>query len=55
MVDADRDYTIQALHHALAVPEAFLEPDKGGQVTSEIGEALGLNRNRVFRILSTLE
>jgi IclR family KDG regulon transcriptional repressor len=55
MSEAARDYTIQALHHALTVLETFLEPDKGVQGISEIGEALGLDKSRVFRILKTLE
>ncbi len=55
MAEAARDYTIQALHHALAVLETFLEPDKVVQGISEISEALDLNKSRVFRILNTLE
>ena len=55
MAEATRDYTIQALHHALTVLETFLEPEKGVQGISEISEALGLNKSRVFRILNTLE
>jgi DNA-binding IclR family transcriptional regulator len=55
MAEAARDYTIQALHHALNVLETFLEPDQGAQGISEISEALDLNKSRVFRILNTLE
>jgi IclR family KDG regulon transcriptional repressor len=55
MAEAARDYTIQALHHALNVLETFLDPDKGVQGISEIGDALDLNKSRVFRILNTLE
>jgi DNA-binding IclR family transcriptional regulator len=46
MAEAARDYTSQALHHALTVFETFLEPDKGVQ---------SLKKSRVFRILNTLE
>jgi DNA-binding IclR family transcriptional regulator len=55
MSEAAREYTIQALHHLLTILETFLEPDRGVQGISEIGEALGLNKSRVFRILNTLE
>ena len=55
MAEAARDYTIQALHHALNVLETFLEPDRGVQGISEISEALDLNKSRVFRIPNTLE
>ena len=40
---------------ALRVLETFLEESKSEQSSSQISEALGLNRGRVFRILSTLE
>ena len=50
-----RDYTIQALHHALNVLETFLESGRAVQGVSEIGHHLGLNKSRVFRILNTLE
>jgi hypothetical protein len=33
MSEAARDYTIQALHHALNVLETVLEPDKGCCIT----------------------
>lgn len=55
MAEAVRDYTIQALHHALTVLETFLESGKERQGISEISEGLGLNKSRVFRILNTLE
>ncbi|HEY65165.1 MAG TPA: IclR family transcriptional regulator [Caldilineae bacterium] len=55
MAETRRDYTIQALHHALEVLEAFLETDKPTLGVSEISEKLGLNKSRVFRILNTLE
>ncbi|NOZ27074.1 MAG: IclR family transcriptional regulator [Chloroflexi bacterium] len=55
MTMAQRDYTIQALHHALVVLDTFLEADRPTQGISEISEKLGLNKSRVFRILNTLE
>ena len=55
MAEPARDYTIQALHHALTVLETFLEPDRMVQGISEISDALDLNKSRVFRILNTLE
>ncbi len=50
-----RDYTISVLASALRVLETFLEGSKTELSSSEISEALGLNRGRVFRILCTLE
>ena len=55
MSEAARDDIIQALHHVLTILEPFLEPVKGVEGISEIGEALGLNKSRVFRIPNTLE
>jgi DNA-binding IclR family transcriptional regulator len=55
MNDTNRDYTIQALYHALLVVESFLEPDRAVQGISRISDDLGLNKSRVFRILTTLE
>ena len=55
MTIGDRDYTIQALGHALHVLESFLETDRAVQGVSGISESLGLNKSRVFRILNTLE
>lgn len=55
MNDANRDYTIQALYHALLVVESFLEQDRAVQGISGISHDLGLNKSRVFRILATLE
>jgi len=48
-------YTIDAVANALCVLEAFLEEGRGEQSVKEISEHLGLNKSRVFRILSTLE
>jgi IclR family KDG regulon transcriptional repressor len=55
MAQRSRDYTIQALHHALTVLETFLEPGNAVQGVSEIGERLAMNKSRVFRILTTFE
>ncbi|MFZ5918449.1 MAG: IclR family transcriptional regulator [Chloroflexota bacterium] len=55
MAETCRDYTIQALHHALKVLETFLDANTNEQGVTEISAALGLNKSRVFRILSTLE
>jgi DNA-binding IclR family transcriptional regulator len=55
MSDIDRNYTIQSLHHALLVLESFLEPTRAVQGVSGISNKLGLNKSRVFRILTTLE
>jgi DNA-binding IclR family transcriptional regulator len=54
MSEAAHDHTIQALHHTLTVLETFLKPDKGGQGSSDLADALGPNKSRVFRILNTL-
>jgi IclR family KDG regulon transcriptional repressor len=55
MNETNRDYTIQALYHALLVVESFLEPGRAVQGISQIADELGLNKSRVFRILTTLE
>jgi IclR family KDG regulon transcriptional repressor len=55
MAQRSRDYTIQALHHALTVLETFLEPGNAVQGVSEIAERLAMNKSRVFRILTTFE
>jgi IclR family KDG regulon transcriptional repressor len=55
MTDTARDYTIQALHHALNVLETFLEQGNAVQGISGISDGLGLNKSRVFRILNTFE
>jgi IclR family transcriptional regulator, KDG regulon repressor len=55
MNETDRDYTIQSLDHALLILTTFLEPGRDIQGVSELGKHLGLNKSRVFRILTTLE
>lgn len=50
-----RDYTISVVRHTLRVLQTFLEDTRAEQSAKEISERLGLNRVRVFRILSTLE
>jgi len=52
---ANRDYTIQSLHHALKILETFLEPGRVNQGVTQISDSLGLNKSRVFRILNTLK
>jgi len=49
------DYTIQALHRALEVLEAFISTDRSALSVTDISERLGLNKSRVFRILYTFE
>jgi len=55
LTSTDRNYTIQSVHHTLQVLETFLDVDGAAQRITEIGERLGMNKSRVFRILNTLE
>lgn len=55
MSDARPDYNISALDSALLVLESFIDTRKTGQSLSEVVQAVGLNKSRVFRILATLQ
>jgi DNA-binding IclR family transcriptional regulator len=54
-VAKDRDYSVAVVQHTLRVLETFLEEGGEEQSAKEISDRLGLNRSRVFRLLSTLE
>lgn len=47
------DYVIRAVENALRVLEAFLESEILG--VTELAKKLGLHKNKVFRLLATLE
>ena len=55
--DAGRQYTIQALDAAIDIIEFLVHTDENGveATATEISRRVGLHRNRVFRILKTLE
>jgi IclR family KDG regulon transcriptional repressor len=48
------DYSMKSLNAALDVIESFIKPHVQSRSVSEISRTTGLNRNRVFRILTNL-
>lgn len=50
-----RDYTVESVRHALRILHTFVEDAHWEQSADEIGQRLGLNKSRVFRLLWTLE
>lgn len=50
---SERQYTIQVLDAAVDILESLV--NEGAATATEVSERLGLHRNRVFRILKTLE
>jgi IclR family KDG regulon transcriptional repressor len=51
----DRRYHIESLHAALTVLESFVDAPSASQGVTEISRRLKMSKNRVFRILTTLE
>jgi len=52
---AETDYSIRSLDAAIDVLESFLKPDGQSRGVAETARITGHNKNKVFRILATLE